>query len=355
MSRSLRVSFAVTCAVVVAVPGLPVAEPLDLIPSQQALLPVQILQDFKGRQDATQSVGWSNVSIAKTARQNASNAGNVVDVSDRALKSVRQTFDGEQYSINDIVLNAVSALETIEQDASNVGNAVIGGDIGNVEQYFADGSVQHALNTLELSDLPGTLRQSGSNTMNMVYSEKSVALSSQNFTKTAQQLVENNITVTGVGGGGAIVQEGTNLGNIIVAGKVDQVIRDFSGDQIINNIVTLKDGAKWGSISQSGTNIANYIEAESIGYLKQTSTNGNQIVNNRVDVETLDGMTKSITEPNITQSSNNFVNMIVLKKTLPDGSSQVVDVVQQAEYGQSVQGANGAATSQTGNAVVIER
>lgn len=344
-----------TCAVVVSVPGLPVAEPLDLIPSQEALSPAQILQGFNGRQDANQSIGWSNVSVAKTARQTASNAGNVVDVSDRPLNSVRQNFDGKQFSINEIVLNAVSALQTIEQDASNVGNAVIGGDIGNVEQYFANGSVQNAINSLVLPDLPGTLRQSGSNTMNMVYSEQSVALSSQNFTKTAQQLVDNSLTVTGSGGNGAIVQEGTNLGNIIVAGKVDQVIRDFSGDQIINNVVTLKDGAKWGSISQSGTNIANYIEAESIGYLKQTSTNGNQIVNNRVDVETLNGMTKSITEPNITQSSNNFVNMIVLKKTLPDGSSQVVDVVQQAEYGQSVQGANGAATSQTGNAVVIER
>ncbi len=106
----------------------------------------------------------------------------------------------------------------------------------------------------------GTLRQSGTNTMNLVYSEQSVALSSQNFTKQAEQRVDNHIDVTGAGGASAIVQEGSNLGNIIVARNVDEVIRDFSGDQIINNVVRLEDGARWGSISQNGTNIANYIE-----------------------------------------------------------------------------------------------
>lgn len=355
MSRSYRVSLAVTCTVLVAWPGFPVAEPLELIPSQEVLNSAQIVQIFEGQQDATQALGWSNVSVAKSARQTASNAGNIIDVSDRPLESVRQDFEGKQFSINDIVLNAVSALESIEQEASNTGNAVIGGDIGNVEQYFADGSVQHAMNHLILPDLPGTLRQSGTNTMNLVYSEQSVALSSQNFTKQAEQVVDNRVDVTGAGGGGAILQEGTNLGNIIVARNVDEVVRDFSGDQIVNNVVTLQDGARWGSISQNGTNIANYIEAENIGYLRQTSSNGRQIVNNKVEQMTLDGFTQTITSPNITQNSNNYVNVIVLKKTLPDGTSQVVDVLQSAEYGQTVQGANAGAVSQTGNAVVIER
>lgn len=354
MSRSSRVVLAVTCTALVAWPGLPFAEPMELIPSQDVLDSAQVVQIYKGRQDARQSLGWSNVSVAKSARQSASNAGNIIDVRDRPLDSVRQDFEGQQYSVNSIILNAVSALETIEQEASNTGNAVVGGDIGNVEQYFADGSVQHAKNRLTLPDLPGTLRQSGTNTMNLVYSEQSVALSSQNFTKQAEQIVDNRLFVTGAGGGGAIVQDGTNLGNIIVARDVDEVIRDFSGDQIVNNVVTLKDGARWGSISQNGTNIANYIEAENIGYLKQTSSNGRQIVNNRVEVETLAGVTP-ITSPNITQNSNNFVNMIVLKKTVEDGSSQVVDVLQQAEYGQSVQGVNAGTVSQTGNAVSIER
>lgn len=345
---------AVTCAVLVAYPGFSTAESLDLVPSQEVLDSAQIVQILNGRQNAVQSLGWKNVSVAKSARQNASNAGNVVDVDDRSLDSVRQDFDGKQFSINDIVLNAVSALETIEQEASNTGNAVIGGDIGNVEQYFADGSVQHAKNNLVLPDLPGTLRQSGTNTMNLVYSEQSVALSSQNFTKQAQQLIDNRVVVTGSGGEGAIVQEGTNLGNIIVARNVDEVVRDFSGDQIINNVVTLRDGARWGSISQNGTNIANYIEAENIGYLKQTSTNGKQIVNNTVEVLTLQGLTE-ITSPNITQNSNNFVNMIVLKATDKDGASKIVDVLQSAEYGQKVQGANAGTVSQTGNAVVIDR
>lgn len=354
MSRSSRVILAVTCTALVAWPGIPFAEPAQLIPSQDVLDSAQVVQIFQGRQNARQSLGWANVSVAKSARQAASNAGNIADVGDRPLKSVRQDFEGQQYSINDIVLNAVSALETIEQEASNTGNAVVGGDIGNVEQYFADGSVQHAKNNLILPDLPGTLRQSGTNTMNLVYSEQSVALSSQNFTKQAEQIVDNRVVVTGAGGGGAIVQDGTNLGNIIVARNVDEVVRDFSGDQIINNVVTLKDGARWGSISQNGTNIANYIEAENIGYLKQTSSNGRQIVNNRVEVATLEGLTQ-ITSPNITQNSSNFVNMIVLKKTAEDGSSQVVDVLQAAEYGQTVQGVNGGTVSQTGNAVVIER
>ncbi|MFN7023644.1 MAG: hypothetical protein ACK4QP_03825 [Pseudorhizobium sp.] len=355
MSRSYRVSFAAACAAVVAWPGLPVAEPLELIPSQELLLSAQVVQSFEGRQDARQMLGWSNVSVADSARQAASNAGNIIDVSDRPLDSVRQDFEGKQFSVNDIILNAVSALGSIDQEASNTGNAVIGGDIGNVEQYFADGSVQHAMNNLVLPDLPGTLRQSGTNTMNLVYSEQSVALSSQNFTKQAEQIVDNRVNVTGAGGGGAILQEGTNLGNIIVARNVDEVIRDFSGDQIVNNVVTLQNGARWGSISQNGTNIANFIEAENIGYLRQTSSNGRQIVNNRVEQVTLEGLTQTITSPNITQNSDNYVNVIVLKKSLPDGSSQVVDVFQSADYGQTVQGANAGAVSQTGNAVVIER
>ncbi|MBC2774382.1 hypothetical protein H6M51_16065 [Rhizobium sp. AQ_MP] len=300
-------------------------------------------------------LGWSNVSVASTAQQIASNAGNVIDVRGRPLNSVRQDFEGKQFSVNEIVLNAVSALDSIEQEASNTGNAVIGGDIGNVEQYFANGSVQHAKNHLVLPDLPGTLRQTGTNTMNLVYSQQSVALSSQNFTKQAEQIVDNRLHVTGAGGGGAIVQEGTNLGNIIVARNVNEVIRDFSGDQVVNNVVTLQDGSRWGSISQNGTNIANYIEAENIGYLRQTSSNGRQIVNNRVEQVTLDGLTQTITSPNITQNSNNYVNVIVLKKTLPDGTPQVVEVLQSAEYGQTVQGANAGTVSQTANAVVIER
>lgn len=355
MFRSLRVSLAVACGVAIVVPGFPAAEPLELVASDEAVRSTQIIQRFASQQDATQVLNWSAPSSAVGVRQIASNAGNLVDINDRALKSVRQDFDGKQLSLNEIVLNTIAALESIEQDSSNVGNAVIGGDIGNVEQYFADGSVQHAINHLVLPDLPNTVRQVGLNTMNLVYSEQSVALSSQNFTKQAEQVVDNRLNVTGVGAGGAIVQEGTNLGNIIIARNVDEVVRDFSGDQVINNVVTLQNGARWGAISQNGINIANYIEAESIGYLRQTSSNGQQIVNNRVEQVTLDGLTQTITSPNITQNSNNYVNVIVLKKTLPDGTSQVVDVLQSAEYGQTVQGANAGAVSQTGNAVVIER
>lgn len=355
MFRSLRVSLAVACGVAMVVPGFPAAEPLELLASDEAARSTQIIQRFAGQQDATQVLNWTAPSLAVGVRQTASNAGNVVDINDKALKSVRQDFDGKQLSLNEIVLNTVAALESIEQDASNIGNAVIGGDIGNVEQYFADGSVQHAMNHLILPELPNTVRQSGLNTMNLVYSEQSVALSSQNFTKQAEQVVDNRLNITGAGGGGTIVQEGTNLGNIIIARNVDEVVRDFSGDQVINNVVTLQNGARWGSISQNGINIANYIEAESIGYLRQTSSNGQQIVNNRVEQVTLDGLTQAITSPNITQNSNNYVNVIVLKKALADGTSQVVDVLQSAEYGQTVQGANAGAVSQTGNAVVIER
>lgn len=353
MSWSLRLTLAVACAVVLVMPGHTWAESQDLLSSQE-LLPSQVEQLFVGRQEARQYLGRQTLSVAKSAWQNASNAGNVVNVDNQSLDSVRQDFDGKQFSINDIVLNAVSALESIGQDAANTGNAVIGGDIGNVEQYFADGSVQHAKNNLVLPNLPGTLRQSGINTMNLVYSEQSVALSSQNFTRQAKQLIDNRVVVTGAGGNGAIMQEGTNLGNIIVARNVDEVVRDFSGDQIINNVVTLQDGARWGSISQNGMNIANYIEAENIGYLKQTSSNGEQIVNNKVQVVTLDGLTE-ITSPNITQNSNNFVNMIVLKAPADDGSTKIVDVLQATDYGQTVQGANAGNVSQTGNAVVIDR
>ncbi|KPF46520.1 hypothetical protein [Rhizobium sp. AAP43] len=352
MGMNLRVAVAVAGAVTVVVPGLRAAEPVQSVSSQEE--PAQIVQQVVGRQEARQVIGWTDVKLAKTARQVASNAGNIVEVEARPLDSVSQTFDGQQFSINDIVLNAVSALEGIEQEASNTANAVVGGTVGRVEQNFVDGASQHAFNTLSLPELAGTIRQSGINTINLIHSKESVAISSQNFAEQAEQVIENRLTVTGVGGGGAIVQEGTNIGNVIVAGKVTEVVRDFAGDQIINNVVTVQEGADWGSISQGGTNIANYIEAESIGTLSQTST-GRQFVTNQVELVTLAGLTEQLTTPGIEQRSSNYVNVIVLKAPAVDDVPATIDVSQTGDYEQSVSGASGGATQQTGNSVSIDR
>lgn len=353
MGRSLRIAIAVAGSVTVIVPGLRAAEPMPQVEAVEGLEPEQIVQEVIGQQSARQTLGWTDVTLAKTARQAASNAGNVVDLKERPLESVKQTFDGQQHATNDIVLNAVAALESISQEASNTANAVMGGTVGNVEQTFVDGALQHASNSLQLPELSGNIRQSGINTINLIHSTESVAISSQNFAEQAEQVVDNRIVVTGAGGAGAIVQEGTNIGNVIIAGTVGEVVRDFAGDQIINNVVTLNEGANWGSISQGGTNIANYIEAESIGYLKQTST-GQQIVENRVEMVTLEGLTEVLTSPNIQQRSSNFVNVIVLKSPGSNGEPETVEVFQDAEYGQKVSGAS-AQTQQTGNAVTIDR
>ncbi len=324
-----------------------------MIPSAE-ISPTQIVQRVVGRQETRQRLTGETMTLAKSARQVASNGGNVIDVGKAPVSSVQQTFDGQQHSINDITLNRVFGLESIEQEASNTGNAVVGGAIGGVEQNFIDGALQEAGNRLLLPELTGEISQKGFNTINMIYSTQSVEISSQNFAERAGQVVDNQLTVTGAGGSGAISQEGTNLGNIIVAGTVGDVVRDFSGDQLVSNVVTLTPGAEWGSITQNGTNIANYIEAESVGSFSQTST-GTQIVDNRVEVVTLDGLTEQIVSPNIVQNSSNFVNMIVLKKTLADETSNVVEVSQNADYGQSVTGANAGTTSQTGNSLTIDR
>jgi hypothetical protein len=335
-------------------PALAMAEPahLQVIPSQQ-ILPVQILQNAVGSQLAEQGFVLRNQGDLVSVKQNTSNAVNVIDLRSQAVESASQYFDGEQRSINDIVLNTVGALESIEQTARNTSGAIVGGRIGNVDQTFANDALQHARNTMDLAGLPGQIRQSGINTINVIYSRESVAISSQNISEKASQVVDNHMQIRGLGGNGAIVQEGTNLGNIIVAGTIGEVVRDFSGDQIVTNVVTLEEGASYGSITQSGLNIANYIEAESIGQLRQTST-GRQIVDNTVQYQTLDGLTRKVTEPRITQNSSNFVNVIVLKPTLSGGGEQAADVAQTAEYEQKVSGSDMGA-SQTGNALTIER
>jgi hypothetical protein len=353
MCNSLRVLAALTLFVPVVVPGGLAAEPIEVIPLAE-IAPTQIIQSVVGRQDTRQRLTGETIVLAKSARQMASNAGNVIDVSKAPISSVEQTFDGQQRAINEITLNRVFALESIEQEASNTGNAVVGGAIGGVEQNFIDGALQEAGNRLLLPELSGMISQKGFNTINMIYSTQSVEISSQNFAERAEQVVNNQLTVTGAGGNGAITQEGTNLGNIIVAGTVGDVVRDFSGDQLVSNVVTLAAGAEWGSITQNGTNIANYIEAESIGSFSQTST-GTQIVDNRVEVVTLEGLTEQVVSPDIVQNSSNFVNMMVLKKTLADGTSNVVEVSQTADYGQGVTGANAGTVSQTGNSVTIDQ
>ncbi|QLF71036.1 hypothetical protein FE840_016590 [Peteryoungia desertarenae] len=352
MSR--RFPFFVPMVLLALLPAQAAAESahLQVIPSQQ-ILPKQIFQRALGSQVAEQDFTLGNNSEVLTLRQTAGNAVNVVDLGEQAIDSASQYFDGQQRSLNEIVLNTMGALQKIDQRAANISGAIVGGQIGNVDQTFANGALQHASNTLDIAGLPSDIRQSGINTINVIYSRESVAISSQNISEKASQMVDNHMMVRKAGGSGAIIQNGTNLGNIIVAGTIGEVVRDFSGDQIVSNVITLEEGASYGSITQSGLNIANYIEAESIGQLRQTST-GRQVVENAVQYQTLNGLTRKITEPRISQNSANFVNLIVLKPTSMGGSDQASDIMQTADFEQKVSGSD-TGTTQSGNALTIER
>lgn len=289
--------------------------------------------------------------------QTGMNAVNVVN-SDLDLGSVYQNFDGRQ--IVDNVIDVYRPLETvpisIDQTGANYANMMQGNTISMADQAMLDGARQIVSNSAWTGGSVGNIQQTGTNVANIAMAEFAIDAANQVIGHDVVQKVWNYIefdadTVVA----GTVTQSGGNIGNVLVADRIDHVTREFYGDQIVRNEIVLH-GPTVPMITQSGSNIANLVVANHIGAVYQISS-GRQLVENIV----VDGAGNPIDSGNIEQTelnyqgASNVVNMMVLRAQRQGATDpqQPVAVSQDADFPQAGQGASG--QSQTGNVTVIVR
>lgn len=323
-----------------------------------------VTQTFNNRQTIRQTVSSppgptlqdltdANAEAVPGISQTGENLANVIS-SDLDFSAVTQYFDGEQSIENSIILGAVGALGAIEQSGTNTAGMATGNTIDLATQYFGRNAVQSVNNYTEVATTLESLSQSGSNTANFATADYAIGTGIQNIEEGAVQRVENTLVLSA---GAAIAQfvdqRGENFGNILVADRIDNVVRTFAGEQLVLNTVYLGDGSV-PEINQSGNNVANLIIANEIGAIDQISI-GTQIVDNRV----YDQNGKLVTGPGIHQSESNYqgpssvVNMAVIGSDSSSGSNGDMSISQDADFPQESSGSSGG--TQTGNVVVINR
>lgn len=290
--------------------------------------------------------------------QAAVNAVNMIN-SDLDLGSVWQEFDGRQIIDNTLDARQPGAIGplTVNQSGTNLANMMRGNTISMAGQLMTSTSTQEVWNSIWAGGgSVGAIAQTGVNVANVAMAEYAIGTANQDIEEGAVQSVTNYVefdadaTVSDT-----VTQSGVNIGNVLVADRIDTVTRTFAGDQIVENTVVL-NGSSVPPIEQSGGNIANMVVANHIGTIRQISV-GNQLVINSVIGP--DG--RPLSHGNITQSEYNYqgasnvVNMMVLRSQQGGNSApqQPVLVDQQADFPQTGQGVSG--QTQTGNVTVIER
>lgn len=288
-----------------------------------------------------------NFAVTGNLSQNGTNTINSV-VYGGDLGKVVQRFDGIQSVQNSIALETYDASGHIKQSGSNVAGSVTANSIEFADQLLGANGRQLVLNSAEFAILYGSVDQYGVNVANNAKAALAIGTATQIIDPGAQQRVDNRLEVAAMSVVSAAVQQrGENFGNVMMTETVDRVVRTFAGDQTVHNVVVLGDGLP-GTIVQSGNNVANLIMASNIGSLQQYST-GNQVVINEV----FDAQGHLVSGGNITQTADNWVNMIVLTMPAEGGNGGVISVEQAAEYPQSATGSGGG--SQTGNSLTVDR
>ncbi|WP_332714538.1 hypothetical protein [Pelagibacterium mangrovi] len=289
--------------------------------------------------------------------QSGANAVNILN-SDRDLGSVTQLFDGQQGIENSIDAHRSGTLGSlsISQSGSNYANMMQGNTISMADQLMTDTSTQQVWNSIWAGGSIDVIAQTGVNIANIAMAEYAIGTAVQNIEEGAIQRVENYIEFdadTAVSG--TVNQSGVNIGNVLIADRIDSVTRTFAGEQIVDNTVVLH-GSSVPPIEQSGGNIANMVVANNIGTIKQLSVGAQRVINTVIGP---DG--QPLSHGNISQSDYNYqgasnvVNMMVLRAQQSGSSSpqQPVLIDQQANFPQTGQGVSG--QSQSGNVTVINR
>lgn len=287
--------------------------------------------------------------------QGGVNASNLLVSTQPVIDHATQRMTGEQI-IGNFINNSVTSLGAVDQSGMNVTNFISGETINTAVQFLGADALQSIENTYSTSAQTESIHQSGMNSANIAIAKHAIGTGEQDFVTGAQQLINNTIDLTMAVGGltaNTIEQEGVNIGNVMIAHRVDLIERTFAGDQIINNVVHLNSAATPGSIHQTGVNIANYVSADIIGTIHQTSY-GSQVINNHVYDENGVEISQDLIDSGIlTQEATFSMGNLTLLKSGAESSKESV-VTQDADYEQVYNGPGGGHT-QVGNMIVISQ
>lgn len=354
-----------------------------------------ILQEFAGTQTGLNSIVVENEFAGAEAQsmldadQLVTNATNILLGGDEVVGDATQISLGSQIAKNTLTADGSTLLDGLHvQLGENLANVVVADRVERVSQQFGPGAIQSVENRASLSDIASaTFSQTGRNTANLVFADLSIGGGEQFFPAGTTQTIRNLLTIgaaqpleTSSGSQepvpvatGAltsadaaldheIVQEGTNIGNVLIADEVLNVHRVFDGEQIVDNHVILPDPGDGAivsrSILQSGVNIANFVSAVEVDGLTQTSE-GVQIVSNRVTTPSLADLTGQLAA--YTPVAENYVNVLHIRGP-SDGqgfdaealSGSTISVTQLADVPQTSTQGSGQQV-QAGNAALIER
>ena len=324
-------------------------------------LQAQIRQVFAGMQITSLDAGNSVTTPAidgpgsplpdgpiGSLNQVGTNVSNILSAPATPVNNLSQTLTGQQTVVDNIVTSG--SAHALQQDGFNISNAASGNAFTGILQYMDTSGSQAVTNRAVVNNRLGQITQSGVNAANLLFATTSIDSAGQIIAPGAVQRVNNVLNVAH--GGLKVVQSGANIGNAVIADKVDNVTRVFSGDQIVDNVLNFGAGAMPFSISQSGLNVANYVSAKDIGTLNQIST-GSQTIRNSVVDGTLQAYTASTVGGTLTQQSNaNFVNVVVVPSAKRNG--QTINISQTANFTQT-NTVSGGGSNQFGNVVSVSR
>lgn len=351
MKRSIIViASALTSSIAYAESDVPQVEITQLFPAIQQVLNIGNAGSVPKHSsiDLTTSVGnWT---------QSGVNASNLLTSEQPVIDMVTQSMTGEQI-VGNFINDVVASLGHVEQSGMNVTGFISGETINTAVQFLGADARQIIENSFSSSDQTLSITQSGMNAANIAIAKYAIGTGEQDFVAGAQQLISNNIDLTHSVGhkiANSIDQGGVNIGNVMIAHKVDLIERTFAGDQIINNIVHVNSNALPQSIHQAGVNVANYVSADIIGTIHQTSY-GTQVVNNYVYDEngkeiSLDLMAKGI----LTQEATFSMGNLTLLRSGNESHKESI-VTQDADYNQVYNGPAGGGNTQVGNMMVISQ
>ncbi|WP_417583821.1 hypothetical protein [Pelagibacterium sp.] len=328
---------------------------------------VDICQDYGSEQAIVQTIGFGgDLPVAAQARtdtetpvfdivQTGSNTANLVDY-ETAIGSVVQHYHGLQRIDNLIDPGAPGRWGAVSQEGINSANTASGDTINLAIQIMGEGATQSIGNIAAIGGAAESIRQTGTNIANMAEAVHAIGVGIQDIDSSSQQTIVNELAL-GAGSAidGEISQTGTNIGNMLLAERVDEVIRRFNGAQAVSNTVILNDGYR-PHIVQSGNNIANFIAADSVGTISQISSGTQSVVNS-----VLGARGEKVTHANFDQSisddmgASNVINLMIVAP--PAGASKSGDqdmvITQDASFNQTSQGSG--SPSQSGNVLVVNR
>jgi hypothetical protein len=324
-------------------------------------LQAQIRQVFAGMQIASISASDVTTTPALNDSDNLSygdhvgdlsqagtNVSNVLSAPSTPVNNLSQTLRGQQIVLD--LIKTKGSAGALQQNGLNISNAASGITLAGIIQYMDDSGRQAITNRATINGKLGQITQSGINAANLLFATTSIDSAGQAIAPGAVQRVDNILRVAG--GGHSVTQTGTNIGNAVIADKVDNVTRVFRGEQIVDNVLNFGSGPMPFSIAQSGLNVANYVSARDIGTLNQIST-GSQVIKNSVVDGTLQAYTASTVGGTLTQQSNaNYVNVVSVTGGKTDG--QTLSISQTAQFTQT-NSVSGGGSTQAGNVVSINR